>query len=92
MGLGAERVPLALAPRVGNWSARRIWYWARACSMFCTATRRSRLPASASSIRVRRLSSRTNCCQGRSAAAGASLAVLSVATGQSVLTGAAGRS
>jgi hypothetical protein len=88
--LFGAREAFSCAPTVGNSSARRIWYRARACSIASTATRRSRLPCSASAISSRSRGSGKKACHSVSAAAGVPSVVASC--GQVAATGAAGRS
>jgi hypothetical protein len=85
------RLPVTAAFSVGSVSARRIWYWALACSMFRIATRRSRLLASDSSISCLRRASAKKRRHSMPAAA-AVLAGLKAASGKAAATGAAGRS
>jgi len=87
-GLGA-REALTVPATVGNRSALRMSYCARACAMLSTATRRSRLLRRAVAIRPRRRSSAKNRCQGSSAAGVPSGAA---GEGKAAGTGAAGRS
>ncbi|BEP39871.1 hypothetical protein GmRootV15_04600 [Variovorax sp. V15] len=89
------RVPPAVAATLGNSSARCTPYCARAFSMFCSATRMSRLLANASSMVRRRRSSVMKPCQPVLAETTpgllASLAFASAAAGHFEGTGASGR-
>ena len=86
--LGA-RLAVAATPTVGKMSARRMSYCARACSTVSSATRRSRLLASAVAISPRSFWSAKNCCQSSAAACVPSAAA---GKGKAPGTGAAGRS
>ncbi len=81
-------VPLPFAVTAGSVAASWMRYWARACVMLSTATRRSRLLSSARPDQVRSFASAKKVRQPTSAAGAPSAGVCGKRSG----TGAAGRS
>src|SRR5208283_924270 len=84
------RVKLPPPSTLGNDDERVMRYWARLCSTFRMATRKSRLLASASSMSFFRRSSAKKSCQAMSPAADSFWDL--VTPGNCAATGAAGRS